>query len=196
MRDRCNNPKADRYPRYGGRGIRVCARWQTSFENFLADMGPCPDGMSIERKDNDSDYEPANCLWATNEQQANHRSNNRLVTFKGETMSVARWARRIGISRAALQSRIDRDWPIELALTPSATRRPPKKEKTSKARRALCAECGAEFVAETSRSRFCSATCRTKKCKRDWYERENANINERRRARAAAKRAPTEVENA
>lgn len=73
MRTRSENPKVKDYPRYGGAGVRVCERWR-SFENFLADMGPCPDGLTIEREDNDLGYEPNNCRWATwKEQRANQR---------------------------------------------------------------------------------------------------------------------------
>jgi hypothetical protein len=68
MKARCSCPKVNGYRRYGGRGIRVCARWE-KFENFLADMGVRPAGMTLERRDNDGDYTPRNCCWATPEQQ-------------------------------------------------------------------------------------------------------------------------------
>jgi len=78
MKNRCLNPRGQDYRYYGGRGITVCERWR-KFENFLADMGQPPAGMSIERLDNDGNYEPGNCKWATILEQARNRRPCRLT---------------------------------------------------------------------------------------------------------------------
>jgi hypothetical protein len=72
MKERCNNPNRDTYKYYGGRGIKVCERWN-DFQNFLEDMGPRPDGLTLERKNNNGNYEPSNCCWATRQKQTRNR---------------------------------------------------------------------------------------------------------------------------
>lgn len=93
MRQRCNNPKATGYANYGGRGIRVCARWN-SFENFYADMGEPPIGAQLDRIDNDGNYEPGNCQWATKSQQMKNRRRRRDAASKYPGVSWRSGARK------------------------------------------------------------------------------------------------------
>jgi hypothetical protein len=98
MLARCSNPKHRFYADYGGRGIKVCERW-TAFESFAEDMGPRPDGMSIERTDVNGNYEPSNCIWATAERQANNRRGLRTFLVDGEWRTVAQLCRHWGVHK-------------------------------------------------------------------------------------------------
>lgn len=115
MKQRCFNPKKERYPLYGGRGITVCERW-LKFDNFFEDMGPCPVGHSLDRIDSDGNYEPNNCRWATKEVQRNNRRDSLLLTARGKTMSVAQWAREVGISYWTIYTRLECGWNHEDAI--------------------------------------------------------------------------------
>jgi len=103
IKDRCFNPKNSHYHSYGGRGIKVCPRWLDSFSNFLEDMGlkPTP-SHSIDRENNDGDYEPSNCRWATTYQQVRNRQNNRWVRYNGENLIISDWARRFNTTTAKI----------------------------------------------------------------------------------------------
>lgn len=116
MRTRCLNPKDKNFPRYGGRGITVCAQWG-DFKNFLADMGERPKGCSLDRKDANGNYEPGNCRWATEIQQQNNRTNSYLITLHGVSLSLTQWARKTGIARETIRGRIVSGWPVIRALT-------------------------------------------------------------------------------
>lgn len=107
MRTRCNNPNDHTWPRYGGRGIKVCERWY-SFENFLADMGERPDGMTLDRIDNDGHYSPDNCRWASKEQQDNNKSVNVFVTWRGKRQTLSQWSRELAINISTLWLRYSR----------------------------------------------------------------------------------------
>lgn len=116
MRTRCNNPNATSYSKYGGRGIRVCSRWD-SFESFLKDMGERPPSTSLDRIDVNGDYEPSNCRWATAKQQARNKRETTLLTFRGETKAINDWADELGIHYRTIRSRLNSGWSIEDALS-------------------------------------------------------------------------------
>lgn len=105
MKDRCFNTKSHDYPRYGGRGITVCDRWLI-FENFLADMGNAPKPLSLERENNNGNYEPQNCIWATAAIQAVNRRNTVNITWQGRTQCGTVWARELGIPYSTIRARI------------------------------------------------------------------------------------------
>jgi hypothetical protein len=107
MKSRCANPNDDRYPAYGGRGIKVCERWLV-FENFLADMGDCPDNCSIERIDIDSDYCPSNCQWLPDRDQFENKQQTSQITHLGKTQSLKRWATELGLNYGTVYGRYQR----------------------------------------------------------------------------------------
>jgi len=118
MIQRCTNPARDAFAGYGGRGVKVCPRWRESFQAFYDDMGPRPGpGYSLDRIDFNGNYEPDNCRWATAAEQANNKSNNRRLAFNGQNLTVAQWAKRLGIPQETLYARLNRGWPIERILT-------------------------------------------------------------------------------
>jgi hypothetical protein len=116
MLTRCTNPNNTHFHNYGGRGITVCDRWKT-FENFYTDMGDKPEGMSIDRIDNDKGYSLENCRWATRTEQTRNRKLTRIIEFNGQKRCVAEWAELMGISYKILRNRLDKKWSIEKALT-------------------------------------------------------------------------------
>lgn len=109
MKNRCNRPATRYYENYGGRGIKVCDRWMHSVVNFIDDMGLRPTSThSIERIDNDGNYEPSNCRWATAAEQASNKRSNRYITVNGRRMTLAEAARQKGIKRGTFATRIYR----------------------------------------------------------------------------------------
>ena len=119
MMTRCNNPKSDHFYRYGGRGIKVCDEWlhnYTAFRDWALSHG-YEDGLTIDRIDVDGNYNPDNCRWITSAEQMKNTSANRLLTFNGETLVLADWARRVGLSPETISKRIKRGWSVEKTLT-------------------------------------------------------------------------------
>lgn len=106
---------------YGGRGIKMCHRWWLSFIAFKADMGPCPEGCTIDRINPDGDYEPGNCRWATIHTQSNNKRNVKQYTHNGRTLTLPQWSREIGVKLDALRARMFLlGWSLQKTLdTPS-----------------------------------------------------------------------------
>lgn len=126
MRTRCLSPNHKQWHRYGGRGIKVCERWLKSFANFIQDMGERPsDQYTLERVDNNGNYEPQNCLWVTREQQSNNMARNRLITIDGETHNTTQWAKIVGLNRGTINYRLCMGWPErEAILLPKGSKKP------------------------------------------------------------------------
>lgn len=116
MKSRCYNPNFPKYKRYGARGIKVCDRWKDSFVAFLEDMGQPPRGCTLERKDNDGDYCPENCRWATPKEQGRNQSTNRIGYVNGQEMCVAEASDRFGVKYRTIISRMNRGLTMEQAV--------------------------------------------------------------------------------
>ena len=117
IRARCNCITDAAYPNYGGRGIKLCERWN-DFLTFLRDMGPRPAGSSIERVDNSRGYSPENCIWADRKTQARNKRNNAIVEFQGREMCLAEAVELAGAEYKTAWTRIFRHgWSVERALT-------------------------------------------------------------------------------
>jgi hypothetical protein len=122
---RCENPKNEHYPRWGGRGIHMCAIWRASYRAFLADMGPKPTPThQLDRIDNSKGYEPGNCRWATPTEQSSNTRRNRFVEFDGVTLTISAWARKLGIPEDRIRGRLDNGWTTRDALMVETTRAP------------------------------------------------------------------------
>lgn len=113
----CLKLKRPEGKRYWSNGITVCDRWLESFANFLADMGPRPEGTTLDRINNAGNYEPGNCRWATKDEQANNQTSNVILEFNGERQTVSRWARHLGIGVSTIRFRLRSGWSVERALT-------------------------------------------------------------------------------
>lgn len=164
MRNRCSEAaRGKSRSLYFEKGVRVCERWE-DFECFLSDMGHAPPGASIDRINSSGNYEPGNCRWATSQDQANNVCTNSLVTHAGETMTVAMWARKIGVKPNTLLYRLRRGVPLDRALqTEIGHIGSIRAAERSRA----CLVCGSMFTPRPSqvaagRGLYCSQACNGK----------------------------------
>ena len=121
MRARCKNKNNKKYPRYGARGIKVCKEWDESFESFYewAILNGYKDGLTIDRIDNDGDYEPSNCRWVKQKIQQSNKSTNTKIELRGITKTLAEWSRLTGLNHKTITYRLKKGWTAEEALTTS-----------------------------------------------------------------------------
>ena len=117
MKKRCLNKNDESYRLYGGRGISVCPSWIDSFETFYRDLGPRPNGATLDRIDPNGNYEPSNCRWATGPTQARNKTNNVMLELGGKKMCAAEWARDLAVPYRRLLRRVRHGWSHERALT-------------------------------------------------------------------------------
>jgi hypothetical protein len=117
MKARCSDPNHPSYQYYGGRGITVCQRWKDSYADFASDMGRRPPGHSIDRINNNGNYEPGNCRWATRREQSDNQGHHpTILMHDGKSRTITEWAAIAGLSRSALRTRLQRGWTLESAL--------------------------------------------------------------------------------
>ncbi|KKM98525.1 hypothetical protein LCGC14_1157150 [marine sediment metagenome] len=122
MKQRCLNINDSAYKYYGGRGINVCERWM-KFENFIKDMGERPEDLTLERKNNNGDYTPRNCKWATRKEQNNNNRSNRILKYNGLSLTIAQWADKLKIKPNTLNNRVFREWSTERSLAQKIEKR-------------------------------------------------------------------------
>lgn len=120
IRKRCLTPTDKTYKNYGGRGIKLCERWDgpSGFANFLADMGEVPAGMSIDRIDNEGNYSPENCRWTDTKTQMNNMRSNIFIQYEGQRLTIAQWAEKLDIPYHRLFQRLNKlGWSVKKAFT-------------------------------------------------------------------------------
>ena len=118
IKQRCYSPTCPNFARWGGRGIKMCDQWLNNYEQFLADVGrkPSPD-HTLDRRNNDGNYEPGNVRWVTATVQQNNKRTNRIVEFNGRKQSVGMWATEMGVHRNLILRRLNKGWSVQRAIT-------------------------------------------------------------------------------
>jgi len=157
MRSRCLNTDHPSYQNYGGRGITVCDKWMT-YEGFVEDMGVRPDGLSLERLDNDGNYEPSNCVWATRKEQNRNHRRNQWIEYNGQKKIIEDWAELTGLNTSTLRKRLARGWSVERALKTEPIQIIPTSVDME------CPVCGASYVADGYRLSIGKQTTCSRKC--------------------------------
>lgn len=126
---RCFEPSHRQFKHYGGRGITMCREWAESVEQFFKDMGPCPTGLTLDRINNDGNYEPGNCRWTTRQIQIRNQRRSVKITHNGETLSLDEWAAKTGIPAPALRTRYYGNSQVPLFAPSQKRRRRRKNDK-------------------------------------------------------------------
>lgn len=163
MLSRCNSKSARGYKNYGGRGIKVCERW-LNFALFLEDMGekPSPHHTLDRFPNNNGNYEPGNCRWATQSEQQRNKRLNRLLTYNGKTQCITEWAEEIGTTTNVLYTRIKLGWSVEDVLTVPVKKKLTA-DKITEIKRRLGTATGTEIAREFGVSRSTISMIRTGK---------------------------------
>jgi hypothetical protein len=119
MRKRCNNPNSSNYKNYGGRGITICDEWENNFMSFYnwSMNNGYSDSFSIDRINNDGNYEPSNCRWVDRKTQNSNTRQNHFITYNGKTLTITQWGKEYNINPHLLRYRLNNGWSIEKALT-------------------------------------------------------------------------------
>lgn len=116
MKQRCFDKKSKNYSKYGGRGITMCKEWREDYLIFLKDMGEVPEGKSIERIDNNGNYEPSNCKWATIKEQARNKRNSLIINYKGQSKHLLDWCEELNLSYNLIRDRLRKGWETDKAF--------------------------------------------------------------------------------
>lgn len=159
MRARCLFKSHEAYKNYGGRGIKICDRWVNSFDNFLEDMGPRPEGKTLDRIDVNKGYYKENCKWSNPLEQSNNRRNNVFLDFDGESKTISQWSRDLQIPTSTIINRLSRGYNPEKALDKNFKRGTKKPKYSDEDFVRIVSECKT-FEEVSSKTNYCFDHCR------------------------------------